>query len=1081
MSDPLSVAGTAVGIASLGIQVCQGLVSYLQSLEGRNQEIREGLREVQTLVSISYSLNEILPKIDEKRPETIALRRCLKDSEKKLLELQEFLIKIRGPQNASSSTIGKMGDARRALIHPFREGKLNSLRQSLRELLDNLNLAIELTLLDSGITVRDNVNILGASVQDLGALSKVQCDELQGLKVFMRKNSDQLQSLDRNVTDTLTCMEQRLSQTQLLVQDLSQDIGKLCLIGNDTHSGASNYRRLEEGFAEFAEKIDDQSALASRTKLQISSRGGQNTHRLKQFTRPTPFGNNSFDLSRSLPGCNCEPEHRPSTFSFAFWLFKFKHEHRSGGKHRRGCKYYGIDSQAQRNIKAQFPIKLAWLSSRFGLACIDYSLGTSSPGISVRYKNLVPHSSSPVMKKLEEMGSLLLWSKSDNEIISIIESTERAILSLYRDGKASPTDRDEDGSSHAARACVNLLCRGFKSHHYDLILTRGLKLIDMLVQIGGAGDEEINTHTLLHSIKAFCELGQANWALTASRQSMFYLAETFRLNWTEILSISTQLLNDAFLRYLTESFLAMDISPIVHAILMRSMDELEECISSNPLAPLEVPFCLTTLHLCIPWPSGLRRLLATKARELIDETPCGGVFLSPISTAIELDCVESVDILMEAGCKFDFEDDAYALLQEASRACFDIIAFRLAQRRHHVPDDQAAYLCKALDEAGIAIPAALRVPKWYTTIYHDPGPISYHFPALFEHGFLCHRLHNNVGLSPIMCRRFFWWREPHESWNQQQRREATEWIQKEGFFDQTPIDPHNLGLNIHATGWHYVAAISTYVRCNREQFGFDQVWDAMVHLSRVRVKDDCVCWCNTGVNGCSPLKSFLKAHSQREKAWKRLRHDFFHHDLNEGSVDTPQLSGLVVELVRFLTFEALEMTHTCCYSTELSHEEVPDAFPGGEPVTVILSCDADRARRKRSDEREQNNARLLEDLMQDFIREMQALDPSPRAFEIFIWGYWRRRISALYTVDLVVMDEMRQSAGSVKTHILPERLQSFLDDEFELLKEQGQESTEASCCETVQRDEIIPVEEIVGLDSCYDCDRSNKNSVLLEK
>lgn len=46
MSDPLSVAGTAVGIASLGIQVCQGLIKYLQAVNDRNEEIKDAVRDV---------------------------------------------------------------------------------------------------------------------------------------------------------------------------------------------------------------------------------------------------------------------------------------------------------------------------------------------------------------------------------------------------------------------------------------------------------------------------------------------------------------------------------------------------------------------------------------------------------------------------------------------------------------------------------------------------------------------------------------------------------------------------------------------------------------------------------------------------------------------------------------------------------------------------------------------------------------------------------------------------------------------------------------------------------------------------
>lgn len=50
MSDPLSVAGTAGGIASLGIEVCKGLVNYLTSLQGRNQDIADGLSTVRALL-----------------------------------------------------------------------------------------------------------------------------------------------------------------------------------------------------------------------------------------------------------------------------------------------------------------------------------------------------------------------------------------------------------------------------------------------------------------------------------------------------------------------------------------------------------------------------------------------------------------------------------------------------------------------------------------------------------------------------------------------------------------------------------------------------------------------------------------------------------------------------------------------------------------------------------------------------------------------------------------------------------------------------------------------------------------------
>ncbi|CZS86058.1 unnamed protein product [Fusarium graminearum] len=65
MSDPLSVAGTAVGIASLGIQVCQGLIKYLQAVNDRNEEIKDAVRDVKQVLSLLDNLNNTLPNVSE--------------------------------------------------------------------------------------------------------------------------------------------------------------------------------------------------------------------------------------------------------------------------------------------------------------------------------------------------------------------------------------------------------------------------------------------------------------------------------------------------------------------------------------------------------------------------------------------------------------------------------------------------------------------------------------------------------------------------------------------------------------------------------------------------------------------------------------------------------------------------------------------------------------------------------------------------------------------------------------------------------------------------------------------------------
>ncbi|KAF4963188.1 hypothetical protein FSARC_8766 [Fusarium sarcochroum] len=246
MSDPVSVAGTAVGVVSLGIQVCKSLVSYLRSLEGRDQEIKAGLAEVETIVSIFYSLNGILPKVNESTLESTTIRRCLRDSEMKLLEFQQFLIKLRGPQSALSSTIERMDDVRRLLIHPLRAGKLKSLHQSLQELLNNLNVATGLVSLESVLVTHDKVDKLQASAL--------------GLESQICQHSDQLQSLKHGINNNLNNVDGKISQTESHIQDLNGNIdAKLTLMGNAVGSIATSNQRLEEAFAELLKKAEFRS------------------------------------------------------------------------------------------------------------------------------------------------------------------------------------------------------------------------------------------------------------------------------------------------------------------------------------------------------------------------------------------------------------------------------------------------------------------------------------------------------------------------------------------------------------------------------------------------------------------------------------------------------------------------------------------------------------------------------------------------------------------------------------------------------------------------------------------------------
>ncbi|CAO2655538.1 Nn.00g043410.m01.CDS01 [Neocucurbitaria sp. VM-36] len=839
MPDPFSAAASAAGIASLGIQVCKGLALYLRSVEGRKQQIAHDLREVQRLISMFYSLNDILPHINRRGPaDSAIIRQCLKDSEQKLQEFQQLLIKRRGPENPTGIP-GKMKEAGRLLMYPFCEGRLISLRQTLQTLLDNLNSTIHIASLDLAIAHNDEIHSVKTSIGGLVASSQVQTDEVRDLQTQMHDNFDQLRLVQSTVTDSLNNIEQRLARTQWSIQDVGQNAsGRLTMIQTDTQSIASTSLMTSERITEVMEKAD----------------------------------------------CH----------------FKLNQMH-------------------------------------------------------------------PILNQIKEATG---------------------------------------------------------NHHM---------------------------------------ISQSSFDVTG-----------------------------------------IAISPIARAILLQSLGDLEAEILRDPKAPMETFYGCTTLQLCAVWPQGLQKLLETEAKNLIEG--CGKQHICseaicycydvPFTYAIRWQCAESVDLLMKAGCSMSSDASTFYGLSSTTNECAAVIASNLAERRQtllelahqefadlqhqdppHVADTAAAHLCKVLKNAGIAIPRSLEVGRDYTTIYHCPGIPIHHFQIYFEQGFVDFKLHNNIGLTPIMV-----WRETFDVVNHcrsDQVFEAFLWLHKQGFLDQTPEDPLAIGLNIHATGWHYVGAMLG-ATCEEwlqdSDFETPLAWKVIRILSQTTMRDHCACWCNPKGEGCSPLKSLWNAHtdhrgmmlyhSQTQRAIS-FSHILFHHDLNVTGIEDDKPSNLSLQLIRLLTFEALDMTHTCCSLERLNLQEKRlcvasdygnHGFYDCKTALVIANRDPELLQRIRSNIRERENAHQLGFLMKEFTAQLKRLDPSPKALEIFIWGHWRRRMSELFIVQSEILEETEQILGNVRTYVVPERLQFFLGEDFDWLRPEAQATPEQE--ESEEDDDASSVENV---------------------
>ncbi|TGJ81341.1 hypothetical protein E0Z10_g7415 [Xylaria hypoxylon] len=150
MADPLSVAGLAISVVSLGLQVAGGITDYIDALNCRRQDImsvkqqNDSLRK--TLQVIETSLSQF-PR--DHQDATVAVRECLDLCKQELKALESLVVDFAAYDQPTTGRKDKIKNNGKKLLHPFSRPKLEQLEARLR----NANSALQLGLQTLGLSV----------------------------------------------------------------------------------------------------------------------------------------------------------------------------------------------------------------------------------------------------------------------------------------------------------------------------------------------------------------------------------------------------------------------------------------------------------------------------------------------------------------------------------------------------------------------------------------------------------------------------------------------------------------------------------------------------------------------------------------------------------------------------------------------------------------------------------------------------------------------------------------------------------------------------------------------------------------
>lgn len=143
MSDPLSVAGSAVGIISLGLTLSTAIVRYAQNAQGQSNDIRYLSTKASNVRSLLKSLDELIHETEIDLPDVAD------DLESKALGLQVYLDRLSGPikkyEQAQAVATGVRSRARRkweTAIYHFKKEELFEVRDCLQSMEMDLSTAL---------------------------------------------------------------------------------------------------------------------------------------------------------------------------------------------------------------------------------------------------------------------------------------------------------------------------------------------------------------------------------------------------------------------------------------------------------------------------------------------------------------------------------------------------------------------------------------------------------------------------------------------------------------------------------------------------------------------------------------------------------------------------------------------------------------------------------------------------------------------------------------------------------------------------------------------------------------------------
>ncbi|KAK7934584.1 hypothetical protein PG985_000079 [Apiospora marii] len=997
MADPLSVAGLAAGVVSLGIQVTGGLVSYLDAIRSREEDLRLAKQYVGSIQAAINHIDSSPSCTQASQMASASIKFSVDACKAQLKGLEALVNKLSSTPGSSATLRSKLRDTSKKLAYAYRrqdvkelEERLSRANSSLQGAMQAIGLDVQHSMNETLTTVRIDTEHTRAGVQSMASELLVVRSEATLASTHLRKITATLPAIAEDVAKTgplivdhVDGLELRLAeQNQVMIDGFSTSTQRLDRIeavlrssencpGAHGQSANAIATRLLSKPSTLREVVDVTESLPTAAHNKATPRTSSVGVVNPREQRPGILGR-----------CNCRRPRRVRQRRLRKWgpLLAFD-EIETIDLHRPDCEFSPF-ATGDRSRKLGISYAGMRVIASWAIA-YSFSASSGAGGCSIMpsftYYPTVDKRTSPIFRIIALLfGVLDLVEGLDGMIEGsqqrFAEICTSRISQLIKDQKASPLDVDSENNTLISTLVSNIprVYLRYSYHHSGSTfpLSTITDLLTMLLGYGApAMSCNLEGHTPISVILR--ELSNSTFLPTLQyrekrKDFAIMISDVILLKTPEILPpLAKPSETHPVLDYLgppevkyPEDILdvlmssqdiaeALGCGPLSLAVLAQDESRVETILDTLPSSMDENNILgLTPLHLALDKPACLQFTKQLKfRREALKQKALKHFSHSQrlqwaLNTPVVLDSNAQVaaELLYNKGHISSFE--AYGV-SSGSLSCTSVY--------HHLLGCSDAAIFYEMGFRDLSAPDNHGITPLFAAAYTDRAPdtIARYWIWLIEHGAdVSSPLTINQPSSHAYC---------------------------------THSSP--AGGTTHA---HYIAA---YLDRWRLEIYPDYASLLGRHILDAGVVDNCSCGCS--LHGCTPatiLFRILLRWSDEENRLIGFDFPCFQRLLKwAGEMEDTKW---VESATRALTFNALGLTHTCCqhcYDCKYDPRWIQVLIPRFRIEEVDDIRDV-----------ESEDLGLLESLLDDFqarLDEISAEGPlRTESYWDFIQGYWLNRM-----------------------------------------------------------------------------------------